>query len=94
MENWCYREFQAFDDWSSRNHLKSFKRYYFVLTEGDVFPAKFPPAYGEWKKKIDGYLHIEDLSSLNKKRVREEVYKIAREIEKTREQALDRYIDG
>ncbi len=59
-----------------------------------MFPAKFPPSYEEWKKKIEEHLHIKNLSPLNKKRIREEVYKIAREIEKTREQALDRYIEG
>jgi hypothetical protein len=91
-KNWCFLEYKTFDGWSSKNHLKSYKRYYFILTGKDVFPAKFPKYYKDWKEKIQQHLHIQDLGSLNKKQVRDKIKEIATEIVKTKTKILEDYI--
>jgi hypothetical protein len=83
---------KTFDAWSSKNHLKSYKRYYFILTGKNEFPAKFPKYYKDWKEKIQEHLNIQDLSSFNKNQVRDKIREIANEIVKTKTQALEDYI--
>ena len=67
QENWCYREFQAFDNWSSQNPVGDCKRFYFLLTEkiADIFPARLPGEYEPWKTCIEGKIHIQDLKSMS-----------------------------
>lgn len=94
-KNWCFHEYKTFDEWSSQNRLRSYKRYYFILTdmEKNVFPANFPRYYDEWKEKILKHKHIEGLSALNKNQVRDRSREIADEIVKTRNDVLDKYIE-
>lgn len=91
-KNWCAEEYKTFAQWSSQNCLNSYKRYYFILAEKNVYPASFPSYYKDWQKEIERHLHIPDLSSLNKKQVREAICEIADEIVKTKKQVLEDYI--
>lgn len=95
QKNWCFFEFKTFDDWSSSNHLRNYKRYYFILTEKKetVFPASFPALYNDWKGCIESHLYINEFSSLNNKRVREKIQEIAVQIVKTKKQILQQYIE-
>ena len=63
-----------------------------VNTGKNVFPANFPKYYKDWKEKIQQHLHIQDLSSLNKKQVRDKIKEIATEIVKTKTKTLEDYI--
>ncbi|MDQ1349745.1 MAG: hypothetical protein QG657_46 [Acidobacteriota bacterium] len=94
-QNWCFHEYKTFAEWSSQNWLSTHKRYYFILTdtETNVFPANFPGYYNEWKEKISMHKHIVGLSALNKNQVRDRFREIAVEIVKTRNDALDKFIE-
>lgn len=93
QENWCRLEFQTYDEWSTENHPGDFKRYYFIRTEENVFPANFPKPYEDWKTKITAHLNIPDLGSLNKKEIRAKVREIATEIVNTRDGMFEYYIE-
>ena len=92
-KNWCHLEFKTFDEWSSQSLLEPYKRFYFIVTEDNVFPAHLPNEYKGWKDAIDAYLHVSDLSSLNRKEIRNKAGEIAGEIVKAKEQVLEAYID-
>ena len=91
-KNWCAEEYKTFAHWSNQNRLHADKRYYFVLTAGNVFPANFPSYYKEWQEEIQRHLNIPDLNSLNKKQVRETISEIANEIVKSKKRVLEDYI--
>ena len=91
-KNWCADEYETFTRWSSQNRLNSYKRFYFIKTEKNVYPANFPPYYEDWQKAIEGLSHIPDLSSLNRDDIRNEIGKIAKEIVNTSKKVLEDYI--
>jgi hypothetical protein len=93
QDNWPYREFQTFDEWITHSGLDGHKQYYFILTQENVFPANFPGIYQDWKTKIRERVHVPDLSSLNKKQIRDKVWEIAGEIVKTKNRILSGYFD-
>ncbi len=92
-KNWCYLEFNTFDEWSTKKHPGDYKRFYFMLTEQDVFPANLPNRYANWKEKITDRRYISNLGSLEKEAFRDNIRKIAREIIKARDRMLRDYID-
>lgn len=90
--NWCYEEFRVFDKWSQQEPVRNYKRFYFILNREDVYPVRVPLEYKDWKHTIENHVNIV-LESMEKEQIRLKVKETADEIEKTRKQILDAYID-
>lgn len=91
--NWCFHEFEKFDQWVTETSLDKYKRYFFILTnEKDVVFPKVPyPKYEPWKKKITERHYVGNLSALSYKEIRTEMGKLAEQIQNTRDKILEDY---
>ncbi|HLP45502.1 MAG TPA: hypothetical protein VK469_06135 [Candidatus Kapabacteria bacterium] len=91
--NWCFHEFEKFDQWVTETKFNMYKRYYFILTnETDVvFPKALHPKYEPWKKKITERHYIGNLSALGYKEIRMKMGELAEQIRVTRDQMLEDY---
>ena len=105
-DNWCLKEYNCFKDKNLVNKMmnhKLDKRFYFVITTENVKslkPAKLPKEYEHWFNHICK-LHFTSLHKykrykkhIDEKTLREELYELASEIVKTKENILESIIWG
>lgn len=89
-KNWCYLEFEKFDNWISKQQ-DSKKRYHFIITEKDVFPEQMPQEYEHWRRKIEKINYC-IISGLNIIELRDKIDELAKEIYNTKNKILKRYL--
>ncbi|MCU0286942.1 MAG: hypothetical protein MUF15_11155 [Acidobacteria bacterium] len=91
--NWCFHEFEKFDQWVGETSVDKYKRYYFILTNDTdvVFPRALHPKYEPWKKKITERHYVGNLSALSYKEIRTKMSDLAEQIRITRDKMLEDY---
>lgn len=89
--NWCYLEFEKFERWINETGMNHYKRYQFILTDEEAFPAVLHSSYQYWKNKITERVHIKDLIALDKKEIKKKAGELARQIRDTKNQMLEDY---
>jgi hypothetical protein len=89
--NWCYLEFEKFDRWVNETGMNHYKRYQFILTDEEVFPAMLHRDYESWKSKVTERVHVTNLSELDKKQIKKRMGALAREIRDTKNQMVEDY---
>lgn len=92
-KNWCHDEFNTFDQWITDTKLDRYKRYQFLFThkKEEVFPVDLYKDYKDWKNRIEERLYIDNLSEIDRKKIREKMRKLALAIKDTRERILTDY---
>lgn len=91
-ENWCHKEYEAFNQWIEDLKFDFCKRHFFFVTEEDVFPAD-EGHYQPWIMKIKGDFHIGKMDDLDKRKLRSEIDKLAKEVIIVRDQILDHFFE-
>lgn len=89
--NWCFREFEKFDEWITKRDMNNYKRYFFILTDEVVFPAVLHKSFKEWKNKISERIYLDNINALDKKQLKRKVRGLAVEIATTKKQILEDY---
>jgi hypothetical protein len=71
--------------------MNHYKRYQFILTDEEVFPAMLHRDYESWKSKVTERVHVTNLSELDKKQIKKRMGALAREIRDTKNQMVEDY---
>jgi len=95
--NWCHKEFETFTRWieetGKERGLSTNNRHFFILTytKKETFPANLHHDYTGWKDKITRTQYINDLSAMDKRKIRFEIGKLAKLVINTRDRMFTDY---
>lgn len=90
--NWCYKEYNSFEESIKKRQLDFCKRLFFFLTNERAFPVD-EGMYNHWIVSIKKHIHVGNINELDKKRLRNRIDDLAKEIFAIRAEILDYYFE-